>query len=397
VNPTAAIGALLGLLAGLGLALSLSRLPALRRPTLEDRLGPYLVDRRDDRRRVVLFDRTVTPFPTLERLLRPHLSRAGEVLERLLGGTASVRRRLDQAGGRLSVQEFRVEQVVWGVVVMTGAVLLSVVLLARGTASSAAAMVVFSLSAGVAGVLARDQRLSRQVKEREARMLAEFPTIADLLALSVAAGEGAVGALERVARASQGELSRELARALGEARTGASLVQALEGVADRTSLAPLARFVDGMSVAIERGTPLADVLRAQAADVREVGKRALLEAGGRKEIAMMVPVAFTTGPSRHGRRWVWARGNAAQVGPAPRRGAGPGPCRRSIERTEVAETVMPSFQASPTIRNNPHRRSSRASTTSTMCSGRARPVRPGCGYVQRRATSCRCHGSNVGA
>jgi len=32
-------------------------------------------------------------------------------------------------------------------------------------------------------------------------------------------------------------------------------------------------------VAIERGTPLADVLRAQATDVREVGKRALLEAG----------------------------------------------------------------------------------------------------------------------
>ena len=45
-------------------------------------------------------------------------------------------------------------------------------------------------------------------------------------------------------------------------------------------------------MAIERGTPLADVLRAQAVDVREVGKRALLEAGGRKEISMMVPVVF---------------------------------------------------------------------------------------------------------
>jgi len=42
-------------------------------------------------------------------------------------------------------------------------------------------------------------------------------------------------------------------------------------------------------VAIERGTPLADVLRAQAADVRALGKRQLLESGGRKEIAMMVP------------------------------------------------------------------------------------------------------------
>jgi tight adherence protein C len=47
-----------------------------------------------------------------------------------------------------------------------------------------------------------------------------------------------------------------------------------------------------MVIAIERGTPLADVLRAQAVDVREAGKRALLESGGRKEIAMMVPVVF---------------------------------------------------------------------------------------------------------
>ncbi|MCU1613512.1 MAG: Type secretion system domain protein, partial [Frankiales bacterium] len=87
-----------------------------------------------------------------------------------------------------------------------------------------------------------------------------------------------------------GELARELDAALGRARSGQPLVDALQQVADRTSLDPLARFIDGVLVAIERGTPLAEVLRAQAADVREAGKRRLLEAGGRKEIAMMVTV-----------------------------------------------------------------------------------------------------------
>jgi tight adherence protein C len=43
-------------------------------------------------------------------------------------------------------------------------------------------------------------------------------------------------------------------------------------------------------VAIERGTPLAEVLRAQAADVREYSKRSLLEAGGKKELQMMAPL-----------------------------------------------------------------------------------------------------------
>jgi tight adherence protein C len=105
-----------------------------------------------------------------------------------------------------------------------------------------------------------------------------------------------VGALERVARIGQGELAKELRRAVADAHAGASLVQALQGIADRTGLPPLTRFVDGMSVAVERGTPLADVLRAQAVDVREAGKRALLEAGGRKEIAMMVPVVFLVLP-----------------------------------------------------------------------------------------------------
>lgn len=50
--------------------------------------------------------------------------------------------------------------------------------------------------------------------------------------------------------------------------------------------------VEGVIVALERGTPLADVLRAQAQDVREMGRRELMEAAGRKEIQMMVPLVF---------------------------------------------------------------------------------------------------------
>jgi tight adherence protein C len=35
-----------------------------------------------------------------------------------------------------------------------------------------------------------------------------------------------------------------------------------------------------------------DVVAAQAADVREAAKRALIETGARKEVVMMVPVVF---------------------------------------------------------------------------------------------------------
>lgn len=287
-------GALLGLLAAAGLALAVSRVPAFRRPTLEDRLAPYLRDSAQPSR-LLMQKQALTPFPTLERIIGPVLGDGIRMIERVLGGAVSVRHRLEQSGTGKTLEEFRAEQVVWGGAGLAGGIAFAVLMAARGSFRPAP-LLVLCLIATVAGVLARDRWLSFEVARREQRMMAEFPTIAELLALAVAAGEGAVGALERVTRLSRGELARELGRALSEARAGASLIQALQGIANRTTLPPLARFVDGVAIAVERGTPLAEVLRAQAVDVREAGKRSLLEAGGRKEIAMMLPVVFLVLP-----------------------------------------------------------------------------------------------------
>ena len=54
----------------------------------------------------------------------------------------------------------------------------------------------------------------------------------------------------------------------------------------------VARFVDGVIIAVERGTPLADVLRAQATDAREAARQHVIAEGGRREILMMIPVVF---------------------------------------------------------------------------------------------------------
>ena len=286
-------GLLLGLLAGTGLWVAVLASPPLRRPTLDDRLRPHLRDAPRASRLLTDPQRGVPPSG-LHRSLRPVVAEAVRVLDRLLGGVASAQRRLDQAGGRLTLPEFRVEQVVWGGAGLVAGLAGSLLLLARG--ADPAAAVVLVLLAAVGGVLGRDRWLSREVRQREERMTAEFPTVAELLAMAVTAGEGPVGALERVTRTSDGELAAELRRALADARAGANLVQALERTAARTSLPALARFVDGIAVAVERGTPLADVLRAQAVDVREAGKRQLLESAGRREIAMMVPVVFLVMP-----------------------------------------------------------------------------------------------------
>lgn len=284
-------GALLGLCLSLGVLTVLRRLPALRRPTLDDRLAPYL--RESPTSSGLLAPMTaVSAFPVLSGVFGPMIREGGQFIERALGGSTATTRQLEQSGTGRSLEEFRAEQVIWGAAGFGSALAFLLLLLARGRTVSPLVGLVMCLICGVVGVLMRDYWLGREVARREQRMVGEFPTIAELLALAVTAGEGAVGALERVTRLSSGELAQELGRALADARAGASLVQALQGLGSRTSLPTLVRFVDGVAVAVERGTPLADVLRAQAVDVREAGKRSLLEIGGRKEIGMMVPVVF---------------------------------------------------------------------------------------------------------
>ena len=282
-------GALVGLLGGVGMLLVVAFVRA-RRPALDRRLAPYLRPRRTEsallRRPAV-----ASPFVVAERLVAPVMADATKLVERLGSPTEQLRSRLVRAGRRGTVEQFRTGQVVGGVLGLAAglACALGLGALRGGSALPLAAMV---LVAGVAGVLVPDWLLMRDVRRREERLLAELPTVAELLALAVGAGEGAVGALERVARSTRGVLSDELATTLADARAGEPLTVALEHLADRTGLPALSRFADGVAVAVERGTPLADVLRAQAQDVREEGRRALMETGGRKEVLMMTPVVF---------------------------------------------------------------------------------------------------------
>ena len=292
---SALAGALTGLGVGVGVAVVAARSPWVRRPTLVDRIGPHLADA-EASRRLLIETETRTPFPTLERLLAPALADGVRVLERALGGAASVRRRLDRLGTGQTLDAFRVEQLAWGALGAAAGVGWALLLLASGRALPLLVLGAFAALGAMGGVLARDHRLTAQARRREERMLAEFPTVAEMLALCVSAGEGPVAALERVAVLSTGETSRELGRTVADGRADGSVVRALERLAARTGVVPVARFADAMAVALERGTPLAEVLRAQAVDAREAGRRALIEAAARKEIAMMVPVVFLVMP-----------------------------------------------------------------------------------------------------
>lgn len=273
-------GALLGALAGAGAWLVAMRVVAVRRGHFEARVLRHLTDVPD-----------VAPVrPTVG------VQSAAVLLDRVLGGTASVRRRLERAGSPMTVAEFRAEQVTWAVVAFCVASA-GAVLVALNSTGRLLPLLVLVVVAAVLGALLRENRLTAEVRAHERQVLAGLPAVAELLALSVAAGEGPVGALERVVARSAGALSRELGEVLAAVRTGTPVATAFDGYARRTGVPAVARFASGIAVAIERGTPLADVLHAQAGDVREAHRRALIETGARREVAMMVPVVFLVLPT----------------------------------------------------------------------------------------------------
>ena len=295
---TAAWGGLLGGLAGTGVLLVVLRVLALRRPQLSVRVLPYLRDvpLRDAGPLPLLRPASSSPTTAAAGIFGPLLRSAADLVERVLGGSSSVRRRLDRAGRPdATVHDFRVEQVLWGVAGFGAVAALQLVRALTGSVDPVAALLLCGVGFAC-GVLLRDNRLSSRVREREREILVEFPTIAELLALAVAAGESPVAALDRVVRRSHGALSVELGAVLARIRTGEPVARAFDGLADSTGLPLVARFATGISVAIERGTPPAAVQHAQAADVREAGRRQLIESAARKEVAMLAPVVFLVLP-----------------------------------------------------------------------------------------------------
>ncbi|HET7782337.1 MAG TPA: type II secretion system F family protein [Arthrobacter sp.] len=288
ISPAAVV---CGAVLGVGLWLVVFRSPLMRATTLTERIEPQLRSQNLESRLLNSAEQNLTPFGPLERILRPVFRDGMAALGRLNPSPGATARRLAQAGINKSSIDFRAEQLLWaaaGFVVSLGLILIGA---AAGRFSPLFAALAV-LGSAVGGFMLRDYWLGAQVRRREARMMAEFPSLAELMALAVSAGESATGALERVCRSAKGELSQEFSNILAETRAGKPLVTALQEFSGRTDLAPLVRFVDGIIVAVERGTPLADVLRAQAQDVRDTAKRDLMEAAGKKEIAMMVPLVF---------------------------------------------------------------------------------------------------------
>ena len=280
---SAATGAFVGLVAGVGILVAVSGVLASRRPRLADRIAP---------RSGATVLPSAGPMSALWEICRPMVASVSRILDRDFSRGESLGRRLRQAGRPDDLARYRLEQSVWAGSGAIAGLLLFLAVVARGQEPSPVlALLMTGLLAGGA-LLVHSRRLSGEIRKRGRRMSAQLPTVAELLAFAVSAGESPLAALDRVSGLVIGELAQDLQHLVATVRGGTPFLSALRALSDDSPSPDVARFVDGIAVATERGTPMADVLRSQAADARAAGRRSLLESAGRKEILMLVPVVF---------------------------------------------------------------------------------------------------------
>ncbi|MEI6360731.1 MAG: type II secretion system F family protein [Actinomycetes bacterium] len=268
-------GAILGLAMGAGLLLVGSWIRARRPMTVLERIGPFVG--------------SVTGVPTGVGE-RATTATAWSTLWLLVGPVLDFRSGRPRPGGVGAAERQWLRHLAWAAV---GAAVGGAIALATSHDGTAGLGVVLLGALGAAaGWLGSDRRDAQLQRRRRRRIERQLPGVAELMAFAVAAGESPVAALERVANTAQGDLADELDGVVSDVRSGAPFDIAVAAMGRRVASVPVQRFVDGLVIALERGTPIADVLRAQAADCRADEHRRLLELAGRKDVLMLVPVVF---------------------------------------------------------------------------------------------------------
>lgn len=281
-------GALVGLIFGIGGVIGWIGVQRGRRAPMR-RIDPYIARAAspDAEGLSAVYAALAQPLGEWAAGRLPHMRQADEAL----------RIRLLRAGYRGDVVAYRYSQLASAAL---GLALALGLLLSKwaGGGDLGPVQVVLMLCFGTAcGWLIRDQLLSRDIAARQKRIQAQFPAVAELLALAVAAGESPGEALARVSRRNGGELGHELRIAAEDIHEGSTLSRALSTMADRLSVPSISRFVDGLVLAVERGTPLSEVLRAQARDARDQSHRQLIEMAGRRDALMLAPIVFLVLPT----------------------------------------------------------------------------------------------------
>ena len=133
----------------------------------------------------------------------------------------------------------------------------------------------------------------KRKKKKELRTIElEFPSVVELFAILVSAGLSPSASLLRISEVTSGEFGSVLRSCVNEMKHGAPLSGALEMINEVVKSPVVRRFNDSILIAMERGTPLTELLHRQVEEVRHSQRSQMLDRAGKAEISLMIPVVF---------------------------------------------------------------------------------------------------------
>ncbi|PIR16177.1 MAG: hypothetical protein COV48_10325 [Elusimicrobia bacterium CG11_big_fil_rev_8_21_14_0_20_64_6] len=125
---------------------------------------------------------------------------------------------------------------------------------------------------GIIGFFIPDSLFQGKIRARQADIMRNFPTMVDLMALTIEAGLDYMAAIERILKnvkqTQRTELENELQKMLNEVQLGYTRRDALKRLAMRTGVPEIRSFVGLIIQSDELGTSLVELLRNYAADMR---------------------------------------------------------------------------------------------------------------------------------
>lgn len=152
--------------------------------------------------------------------------------------------------------------------------------------------VVLAALVGLAFQVGPDVLLDRRIAARQTSIRAAIADAIDLLIITIEAGLGFDSALERVARQVPGPLGEELHRTVQEVHLGRARSAALRGLGRRTGVIHVRGLVGAIIQAEQFGLTISDVLRQQAAELRERRRQEAEEHAQKIPVKVLTPLIF---------------------------------------------------------------------------------------------------------
>jgi tight adherence protein C len=135
-----------------------------------------------------------------------------------------------------------------------------------------------------------DYAVASMKDKRQDAMRRKSADMIDQMTICVEAGLGFDAAMNRVASTNDGPLAEELRRTIADLRAGMPRQQALRAMGDRAQIEEVRQLVTALIQAQRHGVPLAEILRAQAKEMRIKKKQRTEEKAAKLGVKIVFPV-----------------------------------------------------------------------------------------------------------